>query len=131
MTLVLQQLKRFATVGLINTGIAVSLQFMAHRFAQLTVTQAGYAGYTCAIAASYFLNHRWTFQAQKSHARTMLPFVLQSLLSAVLYAQLTGYLAVRLPYVLAIAIGVGTVFVINFLMARLIFGPSPKLSSPA
>jgi putative flippase GtrA len=128
---VLQQLKRFAAVGIVNTGIAVSVQSVAHAFAHLSVTQAGYAGYTCAIAASYFLNRSWTFQGQKSHAGTLLPFVMQNLASAVLYAQLTGYLAVRMPYMLAVAGGVGSVFIINFLMARLIFGHQPSGGAPA
>jgi putative flippase GtrA len=121
---IFQQLRRFGTVGIINTAVAVSLQWAGWKFAGLSVAAAGYAGYTVAIAVSYFLNRSWTFENQSGFRKTLLPFVGQSLLSAILYAQLTDYLAAQLPYALAILIGVGTIFILNFSMARLIFKSS-------
>jgi putative flippase GtrA len=122
---ILQQLSRFGTVGILNTAVAVSLQWAGWNFAGLSVAEAGYAGYAVAIAVSYFLNRTWTFDNRASVRKTLLPFIGQSLLSAVIYAQLTDYLASKMPYMLAILIGVVAIFILNFSMARLIFKPAP------
>jgi putative flippase GtrA len=122
---IFQQLSRFGAVGLINTAVAVSLQWAGWKFAGLSVAAAGYAGYAVAITVSYFLNRSWTFDTRASLRKTLLPFVAQSLLSAVIYAQLTHYLVTKIPYLLAILIGVASIFILNFSMARLIFKSAP------
>ncbi len=119
----LHQLGRFATVGVINTTVAVSIQFLCHRFGNLSVEQGGYVGYGLAIAVSYMLNRNWTFASKTGHVRTLLPFIAQSLASALIYAKLSGYLATSLPYALAIGIGVTVIFALNFILGRLIFAP--------
>jgi putative flippase GtrA len=125
MQAIFQQLSRFGMVGIVNTAVAVSLQWAGWKFAGLSVAEAGYAAYAVAIAVSYFLNRTWTFDNRASMRKTLLPFVGQSLLSAIIYAQLTGYLAGKMPYMLAILIGVVAIFILNFSMARLIFKSAP------
>jgi putative flippase GtrA len=123
----IQQFGRFSTVGVLNTVVAVSIQHMAHNYAGMTIAQGGYAGYAVAIIVSYLVNRHWTFQSALTHKRTLPLFIGQSLAGAVVYSQLTDYLATALPYSVAIGIGVVVVFIFNFAMSRLIFSP-PKVA---
>jgi putative flippase GtrA len=121
MTLLISQLKKFATVGVVNTIIGTSLQFLVHRHAMISVEMSGYIGYSFASILSYFLNRYWTFQSTSRHRQTLFPFITQSLINALIYGKITGFLSTILPYMLAVSIGVLIMFFISFFVNRFIF----------
>ena len=117
----LAQAARFATVGVVNTGVDVGL--FAFFFYVLTwpllVANAG--GFTAAVAVSYILNKTWTF-ADPSRGREAIQRGFAFLAVAVGGLGI-GSLAIWLaalvaPPILAKLASVGATFLWNFTVSR-------------
>jgi putative flippase GtrA len=115
------QFRRFATIGVFNTIVGTSLQFLGCHALGFSVENAGYIGYGLVSVLSYWLNRQWAFQSKKRHLETIVPFIMQSILSAIIFGKITGLLVTKLSYTVAISVGVATVFIVNFIIIRFIF----------
>ena len=72
------ELKKFLTVGFLNTIVAISVVFTSKYFFAVDDVQANASGYFSGLLVSYFLNGRWTFNYRGSHLVALLRFLLVS-----------------------------------------------------
>jgi len=64
MDLLVGQIGKFVSVGLINTLVDIGFFNLFRRIKGFTATTASYASTTIAMIGSYFLNRNWTFANQ-------------------------------------------------------------------
>jgi len=74
MDLLLAQIGKFVSVGVINTLVDLGFFNLFRRFKRFTATTASYVSTTIAMIGSYFLNKSWTFQANGNVAAEAIKF---------------------------------------------------------
>jgi putative flippase GtrA len=110
---------RYGLAGLINTALGFALIY-ASMLLGAPPLLANALGFAAGLAASFLLNHRWTFQSRRP-ARSALPRFLMVTLAAFLANLFTVFAAIDLlginPY-LAQASGLAPYLLIGYLGAR-------------
>ena len=126
------QMIKFASVGLINTGVDLGIYFLLTSYVSffgefLFLSKA--FSYSMGVITSYTLNQRWTFKSIGSSRRQFLSFVVVNLFSVVLNAGLlTIFVKVlRFNEVVAIFCVTSITFAWNFLASKfLVFQDNTK-----
>jgi putative flippase GtrA len=116
------RLPRFAAVGLATTLLDLGLFSALTGAGGLPAAAANPLSYSCGVAASFALNHRWTFADGRAGRRAgpaFLRFAAANAGGLALSTALVAALAVALPAVAAKAASVPVVFAWNFALARL------------
>lgn len=97
-TTILKQISKFIVVGVINTGIDFAvlnlLMFLTGTYSGKWLILFNSISFTTAVINSYFMNKRWTFQAQtaeKNSGKKFMQFIIVSIIgisinNAVVYA---------------------------------------------
>ncbi len=62
----LRRLRRFTAVGIVNTGVDLTVFTLLRLVADLALLVANSAAFGCAVTCGFFLNRRWTF-ADREH----------------------------------------------------------------
>jgi putative flippase GtrA len=119
------QVVKFATVGMINTGIDLGVFLLITRYVSffgdyLFLSKA--FSYCMGVITSYTLNRRWTFDSEMSSKRTFLPFFAVNLFSVVINASLLTLLIryMRFNEIVAIALVTAITFAWNFLASKIL-----------
>lgn len=112
---------RFLVTGFLSVGVDVLLLFVLHGAVGVPVLPAAATAYGMSLVVNYSLNHAWVFEAPGGgHGRRVARYLM---LMAVTYsltlALVTGLTAAGLYYLLAKAVSVGVVAVVNFTGYRL------------
>ena len=63
MDILVAQIGKFVSVGVLNTLVDLGFFNLFRRFKRFTATTASYASTTIAMIGSYFLNKSWTFSS--------------------------------------------------------------------
>jgi putative flippase GtrA len=114
------QFARYCLVGALNTGVGLGIIFMAMAVFHLPPVISNAVGFGAGFLVSFALNHKWTFQSNRS---LQWSFPLFALICAIGYALNVAALitAVNIfeitPY-LAQLIGVGAYAIFVFLGSR-------------
>lgn len=66
MDVLITQITRFVSVGIINTLVDLGFFNLFRRIKRVSATMASYFSTTIAMIGSYFLNKSWTFASQNS-----------------------------------------------------------------
>ena len=111
-----RQLGRFASVGVLNTLVGVSLIFLCYEVFGLGLTLSNAIGYGAGLALSFALNGTWTFGAKTFDAGALAKFLALVLVAFVVnLAVIQTLLALGAPYPLAQITGVITYSALVFL----------------
>lgn len=116
----IRQFARYCLVGALNTGVGLSIIFLAMIVLRLPATTANFIGFAAAFLASYALNRRWTFQSARATTTSLPAF---ALVCAIGYALNITLLIAAIdlahlhPY-LAQLVGVGAYALFVFIASR-------------
>lgn len=120
----LRQAFKFGIVGVLNTAVDLGLYFVLTRWlgmANLPVA-AKSISYSAGILNSFFWNKAWTFRSTASTWKTLIPFVLVSLVGLGMNTggMQLGLNVLHLPEL--IALGLATVFTLawNFVFSKFV-----------
>ncbi len=117
----MQQLLRFAIVGVLNTACTYGIVMALHHLLAMPLRESGWVGYAAGVLLSFFLNRSWTFRNQSaaySAKVQMALFFLVGTFCAYVYGETAAALARHFPAYLAAILAVGVVFCINFVLSR-------------
>ncbi|NBC33721.1 MAG: GtrA family protein [Alphaproteobacteria bacterium] len=112
---------RFATVGVLNTAIDMSLFALLHLGAGVGLLAANTLSYSAGVTNSFFCNKYWTFRETQRHGRLsrQLPlFVGLNLIGLGLSNATIWALAPLMPAMAAKLAAVGATFVWNYWSSR-------------
>ena len=104
---------RYLLVGLLNTGLGLSLIFACLYFWQMSDVAANLVGYSLALLVSYVLHRTWTFRHQGAVASSLPKFVV---VTAVAYLLNLGVVLVA-HRVMSINVYVAQVFGVGMYVA--------------
>ncbi|SMX25188.1 GtrA-like protein [Boseongicola aestuarii] len=111
-----RQIGRFASVGVLNTVLGVSLVFLCFEVFGLGLTLSNAIGYGAGLALSFALNGTWTFGAKSFDAGALAKFL--ALVAVAFVANLSviqALMPLGVPYPLAQIAGVVTYSALVFL----------------
>ena len=74
MDILITQITKFVSVGIINTLVDLGFFNLFRRFKKFTATTASYVSTTIAMIGSYFLNKSWTFASKGSSTTEAVKF---------------------------------------------------------
>jgi putative flippase GtrA len=80
MDVLITQITRFVSVGIINTLVDLGFFNLFRRFKKFTATTASYVSTTIAMIGSFFLNKSWTFASQGNSTTEAVKFFATTLL---------------------------------------------------
>ena len=119
----ISQVLRFAAVGIINTGIDLSIYFLLTRYVIFFgdfVFLAKAFSYSIGVVTSYLLNRNWTFKSNTATVHSFLPFIGVNLVSVALNAVLMILFLdfFRIEELFTLVLVTGITFVWNFLASK-------------
>ncbi len=80
MDVLITQITKFVSVGIINTLVDIGFFNLFRRFKKFTATTASYVSTTIAMIGSYFLNKSWTFASQGNSTTEAVKFFATTIL---------------------------------------------------
>lgn len=126
------QMIKFASVGMINTGVDLGIYFLLTRyvgfFGDFVFLSKAFS-YSMGVITSYSLNRHWTFKSNGSSGRSFLYFVAVNLFSVALNAGLLTIFVqfLSLNEVFAIFLVTSITFAWNFIASKfLVFRDNAK-----
>lgn len=115
------QLARFATVGVVATGLYLSYTHLLERYVGMQSPIAACVAFLLVVTTNYALHYSWTFRSDRPHASTIPRFISTSLGGlAINYAVVecgTRWLSVPKTWILLL--GVALVVIWNYVLSRL------------
>lgn len=114
---VVAQFFGFAVVGLVGTAAHYAVLWFLVEFGSVSVVAATTAGFAVGAIVNYFLNRRFTFTSDATHAAALPKFLVIAALCAVVNALVVAWLLehTNVHYLLIQLFATGTVFVWNFI----------------
>ena len=119
------QVFKFASVGIINTGVDLGIYFLLTRYFSFFgdfVFMPKALSYSMGVITSYTLNRHWTFKSNVSSSRSFLTFVAVNLFSMALNAGLLALFIhfLSLNELVAILSVTSITFTWNFLASKIL-----------
>jgi putative flippase GtrA len=113
-------LARFLVTGVVSVGADVLLLFLLHGPAGIPVLPAAATAYGTSLVVNYSLNHAWVFETQGGHGPRIARYLtLMAMTYSLTLVLVAGLSAAGLYYLLAKAVSVAVVAVVNFTGYRL------------
>lgn len=116
--MLLRQLSRFASVGVLNTLVGFTLIWLAHVQLGFGLTLANVIGYGGGFLLSFGLNRNWTFEHSGNPLRSGIGYAALVLVAFLVNLGIVHALTAVLPFLLAQGVAIFAYSAIVFLGAR-------------
>lgn len=118
----------FASVGVVNSLVDLSLFLLAHRYVTASLIVANIMSWCVAVSGSYVMNSFITFAAESGRSlrlRTYATFVAAQLLGLVASTSTLVAAALVMPVLPAKLLAIGAAFLVNFSMSHFVVFRKP------
>jgi putative flippase GtrA len=114
------QLLRFATVGLLATGIYLGAVTLLSRWLELSVPIAATISFVLVVTINYLLHYFWTFRSRRHHGSAVPRFLVTSVGGlAINYAVVAlGTRWLQLSQTPVLFLGIGFVVLWNYALSK-------------
>ena len=114
------QILRFAIVGAAGTALHYVVLVLLVTGLDRDPAVGAVLGATCGAAFNYWLNHRFTFRSDRSHAQAVPRFISMAAAGIVLNGMIVKALTLAgVHYLLSQAIATPIILVLNFFLSKL------------